>query len=61
MSMIYNSLNRELHLFLGEHYAPDQAIEKLQELMGEFVDRTETLIKAMQQPMGNPAAIQFQS
>ena len=47
--------NRELHLFLGEHYAPDQAIEKLQELMGDFVGRTETLIKAMKQPTDKPA------
>ena len=51
--------NRELHLFLGEHYAPDQAIEKLQELMGEFVDRTEALIKAMQQPTDKPSTIDF--
>ena len=51
--------NRELHLYLGEHYAPDQAIEKLQELIGEFVDCTETLIKAMQQPTDKPPAIDF--
>ena len=53
--------NQELHLFLGEHYAPDQAIKKLQELMGEFVDRTEALIEAMQPSTNKSAAIESSS
>ena len=43
--------NRELHLFLGEHYPPDQAMQKLQELMSEFTKRTEDVYKAMKKPL----------
>ena len=50
--------NRELHVFLGEHYAPDQALQKLQELMGEFMRRSEALIQAMiaDNPSGSSAS-----
>ena len=43
--------NRELHLFFGEHYPPDQAMQKLQELMSEFTKRTEDVYKAMKKPL----------
>ena len=43
-----NTANRELHLFLGEHYAPDKALIKLQELMGPFMERTKNMVDAME-------------
>ena len=41
--------NQELHIFLGEHYAPDEATDKLKELMGIFTERHKATLHAMEQ------------
>ncbi len=52
-----NTCNRELHMFIGEHYDPDTAMEKLQELMGGFMTRTKEMVHAMEEDSSNSRAI----
>ena len=43
-----NTCNRELHIFIGEHYDPDGAMVKLQEIMGSFLQRTKDMVYALE-------------
>ena len=42
-----NTSSREMHVYIGEHYAPDEAMVKLQEIMGPFMQRTKAIIDAL--------------
>ncbi len=52
-----NTCNRELHVFIGEHYDPDTAMQKLQELMGSFLQRSKDMVYALEEDSSKSLAI----